>query len=875
MGQVPHPEPVAPANAVEARPAPTAPGHLDEMCGKIAQGSGAGATTGPMTGHWASFFAHLGPHDPRNLNDKGARLERQLRDNGVTYNVYADAGGPQRPWSLDLFPFIVTPQSWRQIETGVLQRVRLLERVMADVYGPQQLLRAGLIPPALVQGHPGYLRAMHGAEPVGGTRLHIVAFDLAHGPDGNWWLVSQRTQAPSGLGYMLENRLAISRLFPEAFDNMRAQRLAGAYRALVDNLKASSPGGRDSHIALLTPGPYNETYFEHAYLARYLGVTLVQGSDMVVRDERLYLKTLRGLVPVHGLLKRLDDAYLDPLELRSDSTLGIPGLLQAVRAGNVLMANAPGSAFLESPALLGFLPALAQHVLGENLKLAALPTWWCGERSAMDAALPRLSTCAIKPTFPSSEVADSFQSVLGRNLSARERDEWAGRIALHGENHTVQAYMPLSQMPTWQPGATADAGQVVPRSALLRVFAISDGEQSWQVVPGGLARVAHAGAEIAAMQRGGSSADVWAMSDSEVDRTTLQTPALTVANVAQRRRLVTSRAAENLYWLGRYTERAENNIALARLTLECLNGEDQTCPSLLEWLDRMARFNYLVLPDVPSLLQSRRVFERSLIAGLGSATMVSSVGYNLRAVRQAGATVRERLSYEHWHFIECAQDELTGAFSRLSSPSEYGTLDALDLLKTVGRHMAAITGAQTDRMTRDDGWRLLSIGRHIERLGFLSDSITTGLETGSLADDAGFEAMVALFDSSISFRAQFQQSREMLALVDLLVLNRDNPRSLAWVAHTLRGRLARLAGSEPNALSPLSMQVPDPADWDLSQLCTRIDAASISADTGVEHDLQALQQVLDACGQAARAVSEQVSSIYFMHTGASEFSVGA
>lgn len=849
-----------------------APGHMDELRGVATTDKAAAA---PVAPHWASFFEHLGPHDPRELNDKANRLQRQLRDNGVTYNVYADAGGPQRPWSLDLFPFIVTPQSWRQIEAGVLQRVRLLEQVMADVYGPRQLLRQGLIPPALVHGHPGYLRAMQGVEPVGGTRLHIAAFDLAHGPDGNWWVVSQRTQAPSGLGYLLENRLAISRLFPQAFDNMRAQRLAGAYRALVNTIKDASPGGRDSHVALLTPGPYNETYFEHAYLARYLGLTLVQGGDMVVRDERLYLKTLRGLVPIHGLLKRLDDAYLDPLELRSDSSLGVPGLLQAVRAGNVLMANLPGSAFLESPALLGFLPALSRALLGEELALAGVPTWWCGERAAMNAALPRLSTCAIKPTYPATDEYASFQSVLGRDLSSRELDEWAGRIARNGDDHTVQAYMPLSQIPTWHAGAAPDTGQFVPRSAMLRAFAVSDGEQSWQVLPGGLARVAHARAEIAAMQRGGSSADVWVLTDAEIDRTTLLAPALTVATVAQRKRLVTSRAAENLYWLGRYTERAENTIALARLTLECLNGEDQNDPRLLEWLDLMARYHFLVLPDVPALSQSRRVFERSLIASLGSESMSSSVGYNLRAVRRAGSAVRERLSHEHWHLIERAQDELARAFAKLDHPAEYGSLDALDLLRTVGRQVAAITGAQTDRMTRDDGWRLLSIGRHVERLGFLASALEAGLDSGSLCGDAGFEAMLALFDSSISFHAQFQQSRELLALVDLLVLNRDNPRSLAWVAHTLRGRLAKLAGSEPNELSPMSLRVPDPAQWDLEQLCTPLGPPDDADEPDAAPTWPGLLEVLEQCMDAARDVSEHISATYFTHSGEDEQSVGA
>ncbi len=848
-------------------PGPLAPsaatGHFDEL---------RGGSAGNLAAHWAAFFSHAGANDPAELNRRSASLEHQVRDNGVTYNVYADAGGPQRPWSLDLFPLILTPESWRSIETGVLQRVRLLDQVMADVYGPQQLLARGLLPPALVQGHPGYLRPMHGAPPVGGTHLHIAAFDLARGPDGNWWLVSQRTQAPSGLGYLLENRLAVSRQFPQAFENMHVQRLAGTYRALIEHLKSISPGGRDAHIALLTPGPYNETYFEHAYLARYLGLTLVEGGDMLVRDQRLYLKTLKGLVPIHTLLKRLDDQFLDPLELRPDSTLGVPGLLQAVRAGNLLVANAPGSDFLESPALLGFLPGLARHLLGEDLALPALSTWWCGERNAMEEVLPRLSECAIKPTYPGSAQHESFDAVLGGDLSPRERDEWAGRIARQGDDHTVQAYMPLAQMPTWQRDGER-AGRIQPRSVMLRVFAVANGPQSWQVLSGGLARVAHANAEIATMQRGGSSADVWVMTQGQVDRTTLLAPALTPGAVAQRKRLVTSRAAENLYWLGRYTERTENSIALARLALDCLNGEDQSSAPLLTWLGKMAVANSLVLTGVPSPMQARRVFERSLIAGLGGNAPATSVGYNLRAVRMAGSSVRERLSQEHWNLIVRAQEDLTDACDAQTRSGEFSTMQALDILQAAGRHMAAITGAQTDRMTRDDGWRLLSIGRHIERLGFLARSLAMGLETASVHSEAGFEAMLALFDSTITFHAQFQQSREMAAMIDLLVLDRDNPRSLAWVAHTLRGRLAKLAGSEPSELSALSLQVPNPNSWNLDQLCM-FDLLGGNGSAAARQPMTALANLLVQCNDAAFDVSEVISTTYFTHSGESRQSTG-
>ncbi|TXH91038.1 MAG: A circularly permuted ATPgrasp family protein [Rhodoferax sp.] len=847
-----------------------ADGHFDELRAWARNGP-AVQDARALAPVWQEFFARTDGITPGDMDRRFESLQRQVRDNGVTYNVYADAEGPQRPWSLDLFPLIIDAAQWRHIEAGVLQRTRLLEAILHDTYGEQTLVARGLLPAALVHGHPGYLRPLHGALAAGERHLHIAAFDLARGPDGLWWLVGQRCQAPSGLGYLLENRLAVARQFGQAFQGMNVQRLAGTYRALIDSLKAHSPAGKDAHIALLTPGPYNETYFEHAYLARYLGLTLVQGSDLLVRDERLYLKTLKGLEPIHVLLKRVDDQYMDPLELRADSTLGVPGLLQAMRAGHVLVANAPGSAFLESPALLGFLPGLAQHLLGEELVLPALPTWWCGERSAMQEALATLGTHTIKPTYPGSSIHHSFESVLGPKLGAQALREWSQRIAAHGDDHTLQAFMPLSQLPTWSGPRPGQAGHMVAKSTLLRVFVTSDGLDSagrprWRVLPGGLARVADPMTDIASMQRGGGSADVWALTEGVVDTTTLLSagqPVLSV--VGPRKRLVTSRAAENLYWLGRYSERAENTVRLARLTLDCLGGEELSSPPLLEWLHTMALGNCLVLPGVPSPLVARRVFERSLIAGLASNDGATSVGFNLRALRLAAASVRERLSQEHWSLIMQSEEALFASCAQMAGAGDYAPGMALRALKTCSDHLVAITGAQTDRMTRDDGWRLLSIGRHVERLVFLSDALLRGLRSRSLRSDSGFEAVLALFDSTITYRGQYQQSRDLGALVDLLVLDGDNPRSLAWVVQTLRGRLSRLAGVPKNQWSELALQLPDPDTWSLTALCAPEDG-----DT----DLEALQTLLLLLRDAAFDTSNAISATYFTHTGLTGTSVG-
>ena len=842
------------------------------------QSSAPGQPADLLSKSWTTFFNFLGTDGFHDLNRRTANLRRKIRDNGVTYNVYADANGPRRPWSLDLFPMILSPADWAEIEVGITQRTRLLNHVMADVYGPQTLLSKGLLPAALVQGHPGYLRAMQGVKPAGGIFLHIAAFDLARGPDGRWWVVSQRTQAPSGLGYLLENRLTISLLFPEAFREMKVQRLAASYTALVDGMRALCPVA-DSRIVLLTPGPYNETYFEHAYLARYLGLSLVEGSDLLVRNERLYLKTLQGLEPVHGLLKRLDDEYLDPLELRADSTLGVPGLLQVIRAGNVQIANAPGSAFLESSALLGFLPALSRHLLGETLAMPSLPTWWCGEQAVMQDMLPQLKNCVIKPTYPGSGMA----SVIGHTLSQRALDEWAGRIVRQGEDYTVQAYLPLSQTPTWQ------GEKIAPRSAMLRVFAVPDGAGSWQVLPGGLARLAGKNENIASMQHGGSSADVWALGGfdqalptsaraapghhAELPNAHQATPAH-AANFLNRKQPVTSRAAENLFWLGRYTERAENSLRLAQLSLQCLGGEDQSSQPLLAWLTVMAVGNSLVLDTVPPATHARRVFERSLIASLTNTEQPTSVGFNLSALKSAASAVRERLSQEQWHVIvrtetdflsRCAAFKAEGQIA--AHAMEYSPVEALRALEAASGFLAAMTGAQTDRMMRDDGWRLLSIGRNIERLSMLSDALAKGFQTGAVFDEGGFSAMVALFDSTITFHAQYHQRRDIPALLDLLVLDRDNPRSLSWVIHTLKNRLTKLATSTSSDLTDLAADLPDPAYWVLTGRDILLPAS------GADSDYADLVAELENCQASALELSDHISRRYFSHATSANHSL--
>ena len=838
-------------------------GHFDELRGNGIE----------LLPHWKTFFEQLEPSGLSDLDQRTLELDRQVRENGITYNVYADEFGPQRPWSVDLFPLIINNESWQEIQSGVLQRARLLEAIVQDIYGPQILLKEGYIPPALVYGHPGYLRSMHGAKLNNRKHLHIIAFDLARAPNGKWSVLSQRTQAPSGLGYLLENRNLIARQFPAAYEAMQITPLANAYRDLIDALKLESPAGSNAHIALLTPGPYNETYFEHAYLARYLGLTLVEGGDLTVRDQRLYLKTVRGLEPVDILLKRLDDEFLDPLELRSDSTLGVPGLMQVIRAGNVILANAPGSAFLESPALLGFLPAISEHLLGEEIQLPAMDTWWCGERAALEAAIPNLGHSAIKPTYPNGSGHQNYESALGGELSQAQLDEWVGRITRQPDEHTVQTYIPLAQMPTWLNAFNLnDASLIEPHSYMLRVFALSNDADSWQVLPGGLARIADNNSGVASMQRGGSSADVWVQ--TQQSNTNQENQVQQVApnkEIPLRKRMVTSRAAENLYWFGRYTERSENILRLAKLYLENINSEYTPSRSLWSWLENLCHHYGLVPEGVPSNFDQgdirHRIFERTLVHSLNASENATSVGFNLNAMKRTASNVRERLSTEQWSTINHCIDQFEQDCHKANTFHDFSSSLAIDALKQASSSLAAITGAQTDRMTRDDGWQLLSIGRHIERLSFLTTVLDSAIQAGLLnnpnADSSGYTALLNLFDSTITFHAQHQQSREIAPLISLLVLDDENPRSLAWVSKALRARLSKLAGTERNNPDQLTRSVTNLQDYDLYKLSS-VDGYG---------NFYELRNCLYVTSQSAWNVSDAIGARYFTLIHANEYSV--
>jgi len=762
---------------------------------------------------WQRFVAAVPemaatPEARAELDRRVAQVAQQLHRDGVTHNVFSEGGGSgasARPWSLELLPNLVAPADWALIEAGIAQRAALLEAMLADLQGPQRLLHEGLLPPTLLWRHPGWLRPMVGVQPAGGQRLFIAAFDLGRDAEGHWCVLTQRTQGPSGLGYVLHNRLVISRQFPEAFRELRVQHIASSYRTLLDSVEqratALTPGGSGTpRIVLLTPGPYSETYFEHAYLARYLGLPLAEGGDLTVRGEQLFLKTVEGLERVHGVLRRVDDDWCDPLELRPDSALGVPGLLQAVRAGTVVVANALGSAFLETPALLGFLPSIAERLLGASLLMPALPSWWCGEAAAWADARGHLGELVARSTYPSGV---RTSRVLPADPAAIDADP---------EAYTLQARLRLAHAPTW------GAGSVQLRPAVVRVYAIADASGRWHVLPGGMTRVAgrnpETGGESISMQRGGASMDTWVLTDGPVDTFSMLPSKLSVDDLAARRRPVSSRTGENLFWLGRYTERTEQLVRLARATLALIDADNDAAAPELRALTDLAMRTGLAPWGVPGLDRAPHLFERAVLAAMGDAQAgggACSVAFNLRALTQAAMALRERLSSEHWGLIRHMQEAFGEALRMPGTgelPAREQVLGALDRLAL---HLAAVTGAQTDRMTRDHGWRLLTVGRLTERLIGLATRWQAFLAAHALDRAAGVELLLDLCDSLITFRARYQRHEDLLPLTELLVLDSTNPRSLAGVLRRLRTELGKLPGVDAAARDAAGVQAGGPA----------------------------------------------------------------
>jgi uncharacterized circularly permuted ATP-grasp superfamily protein/uncharacterized alpha-E superfamily protein len=771
-------------------------------------------SSGGVRAHWRPLIDALAS-DGAGAVRRGVELARRLIvENGVTYNVYADPQGRDRPWVLDPLPILLTAAEWREIELGVAQRARLFDALLADVYGPQRLLADGTVPAELPFGHPNFLWPCHGFAPAGGSWLHVYAVDISRSADGRWWALADRTQAPSGPGYALENRHIVSRVFPDILADLGVQPLGGFFVALRENLLRHAPDADAALAVVLTPGSFNETYFEHAYLARQLGLPLVEGHDLTVRGDTVYLKTLGGLKRVHAILRRLDDDFCDPVELRADSALGVPGLIGVVRAGRVVLANALGSGVLESAAWMGFIPAAAERLLGEKLRLPSVATWWCGERPALDYVLGNIERLVIKPTYPNQNQPATF----GRDLGSAARDELVSRMKARPHAYVAQERLAFSQAPVWRSGG---ADGFAARALGIRVYAVAT-DSGYRVMPGGLARIALYSADIVSMQSGGGSKDVWVLAPDRLSMDEVR-DAGAAPRGAVRHDDLPSRLVENLFWLGRYSERCEDKARLLRATLA-------------------VRPNALLWPGV------RETCGRFVAPALFDETDPLNLSADLQRLGWCAAQARSRLSAEHWRAIDVMQREFQAAAEAKRDSQE--TLDALLL------SLAALAGFALDDMTQDDGWQLMMVGRRLERLQFLSDLLSQRLESGETPMQSELEWLLDIGDSTITYRTRYLAAPRLGSTIDLLVFDQTNPRALAFQWHAIEHSLVRVAASLGGA--------PDDSLDEAVALVEEMQLSGIEGDSSrALRARQALADQLAALSAATGRLSDRLSLKHF------------
>jgi uncharacterized circularly permuted ATP-grasp superfamily protein/uncharacterized alpha-E superfamily protein len=775
--------------------------------------------------HWQPLIDQLTGDDARAVARRGLeRTRRLIVENGVTYNVYADPQGADRPWALDPVPLLLLADEWREMEAGLAQRARVLDALLADIYGPQRLLSEGLVPPELVFGHPNYLWPCQGIAPRGGNWLHVYAADLARAPDGRWWLLADRTQAPSGAGYALENREIVEQVLPEAIRQLEVRRITSVFSDLSEQLLSHGDEGENPLAVILTPGPFNETYFEHAYLARQLGVPLAEGTDLTVRDDTVYLKTLAGLKRVHTILRRLDDDFCDPLELRSDSTLGIPGLLGVVRANRVVMANALGTGVLESAAWLGFLPRIAERLLGEQLSLPSVATWWCGEKPALDYVLAHLDKLVIKPTYPNQR----FEPVFGRNLEGEARKRLVQRLRARPYAYVAQEHLSLSQTPIWRPhGALGFAATPVS----LRMYAIA-GLSGTRVMPGGLARVAaDTMIDVVSTQRGGGSKDIWVLPDSSEEAVAVGTSGTPSAQV--RHDDIPSRLVENLYWFGRYTVRCEDKARLLRGTLAARSDEGVWNAAVRFCRD----LGVIAIDGDPA-------------ASLRDDRNPQGVVADVRRLAWCASQVRTRLSASYWRAVNEMQRRLHDSVAAREEPR--AALDQLLL------SLAALAGFAFDDMTQDEGWRLLRVGRRLERLQFAAGLLAQHLASEWATRQSHVEWLLEAYDSTRIYRSRYVVAPRLGPMLDLLVRDSEHPRALAFQWRAIARDLETLANS-------LGITGELGLDEAIPQLT---DAKLMALESEGAEAVQARQSMaerLRALSWAAGQLSDRLSLRHFSH----------
>ncbi|MCW5737533.1 MAG: circularly permuted type 2 ATP-grasp protein [Enhydrobacter sp.] len=742
--------------------------------------------------HWQGILSVIRALPGGGLSERVESARRQLQESGATVNLLDDPGKPS--WTFDPLPFVITPNEWSALEAGLIQRAGLLDAILGDLYGPQTLLAERLLPPMLVHANRQFLRACRvtdGRAPV--RQLGQYAVDLVRLGDGRWHVLADHTEVPSGAAYALEIRRVLARSLPEAFRSIPVRHLRPFVERWHNSLVGLAPPevARPS-VAVLTPGSLSATYFEHVYLSRALGVPLVEGGDLVARDGEVLIKTLAGLRPVHMLLRRLDSAFADPLELRADSALGVTGLVEATRTGKISLANALGSGLVETPAMMPFLERLCQHLLGRPLQLPSLDVWWLGEPTAYAFALAHLDSMIVRPCLG----RDREPIVVGM-LDPPERKALENRIAAQPGQFVAQYPVAPSLNPRW------DGETLVPAAVVLRCFVVAEGD-SWRVLPGGLAREPAGDTALHSLGRlNGTLKDVWVLAEDAADVQIPTSRRFHQLAVDRGSADLQSRVADNLYWLGRYIERLDNDARLLRTAVTRVaqgvigareGVELRLLGRLLDRANLMPSAAALAMPESSA-------FQQGLMAVASDKRGLAAV---LDDIQRLAGTLRDRFSPDMSAAVGPTMSEVR---SRLLNAR--GNLDPLlAALDDIVRFVATLSGLAQENMTRGTGWLFLDLGRRLERGQFVLGSALGGFQQSPIDWDAAMRIALELCDSTITYRTRYLGQLQPAPVLDLVVLDDSNPRAFSFQLRSIASHLERLGQASgtrvPDILMALS-----------------------------------------------------------------------
>ncbi|MFW6092426.1 MAG: circularly permuted type 2 ATP-grasp protein [Pseudomonadota bacterium] len=787
-------------------------------------------------------FAAMGASRRRNA---GAAAENLLREHDVAY-VAADSG-KRRPWHLDVFPLVLEQGDWNTLAAGLIQRARLLNALVRDVYGEQSLLARGALPAPAIFANPAFVPHCHGMRPSDGNLLQFLAFDVARAADGSWWVLSQRVESPAGIGYALENRLVTSRAIPEQFNVDNLQRLAGFYRRFADYFARRS----DQHLCVvLTAGPDDPDYFEHALIGRYLGYPVVESGDLTVRDHRVFLKTLEGLERVHVIVRRIPSETADPLELRSTPGLGVAGLLQAARSGNVVLANAVGSGVAASKALLPFMPALCERLLNEALTLPNIATWWCGQNRERDFVLANAAALRVHHAFPRGSLLTAGAREFERSDPGLDDPAVLGeRLAFRPYDYVGSERMQPSTVPCLN-----DHGALEPVPMVMRMY-LAAGEDGYHVMPGGLVKISGTDSGTG----NPCSKDVWVLADEEIERETLMEP-LRAATLKRSDRDLPSKTADDLFWLGRYFERADGGVRLYRNLFLRLAGEASlgNAPVALEVLTALLVSQGRLSPSRARRAGAAgsRAVEHEIWNILFDPDSPDSLAQVLRNVARTADQVRERLSPDAWRIIE----RLTSVPSlrwRVHTVS-----DAVNVLNDLVEAQSAVNGLIHENMTRGYGWRLLDTGRRIERARFIARVMRELVVPAGREHPGVLSLQLDLADSLITYRSRYRAEPELPAVLDLLLADETNPRSLAFQLSAMRSHMAVMPLEDVHGQ-------PSPTRKLLLSLHTEVilaDVDKLAGTTSRRGNRTHLNRLLKRVEAGITELTELITRTYFSHT---------